>query len=50
MKKTNRHLRTTKSFRFSPTLAHSLYATARMLNMTESEFVRKVLIEALDRF
>jgi hypothetical protein len=50
MKKINRHLRTTKSFRFSPTLAQSVYATARMLNMTESEFVRKVLMEALDRF
>ena len=50
MKKTNRHLRTTKSFRFSPTLAPSVCATARMLNMTESEFVRKILMEALDRF
>jgi hypothetical protein len=49
MKRQNKHLRTTKSFRFSPTQAHSIYAIARSLSLTESEFVRMALLEAIDR-
>jgi hypothetical protein len=49
MKKTSKHLRTTKTFRFSPTQAHSIFATARYLNLTELEFVRMALLEAIDR-
>ena len=32
-----------------PTLAHSLYITARSLNLNESEFVRMALKEVIDR-
>jgi hypothetical protein len=49
MKKSNKHLRTTKTFRCSPTLAHSVFATARNLNLNESEFVRMVLLDAIAR-
>ena len=49
MRKTTKHLRTTKSFRFPPSLAHSLHATARQLNLSESEFVRMALMEVIDR-
>jgi len=38
-----------RAYRFSPTLAHSVYATARSLNMSESEFVRVVLLDAVDK-
>ena len=38
-----------RAYRFNPTLAHSVYATARSLNMNESEFVRFVLIEPIEK-
>ena len=38
-----------RAYRLSPTLAHSLHATARGLNLSESEFVRIVLLDAVDR-
>ena len=38
-----------RAYRFSPTLAHSVYATARRLNMSESEFVRVVLMDAIEK-
>ena len=49
MRKTTKHLRTTKSFRFTPSLAHSLHATARQLNLSDSEFVRMAMMEVIDR-
>lgn len=49
MKRKNKHLRATKTFRCSPTQAHSICATARYLNLSESEFVRMALLEAIDR-
>ena len=53
MRKTTKQLRTNKSFRFSPSPspseAHSLYAKARQLNLSESEFVRMALMEVIDR-
>ena len=45
----NKNLIKMKAYRFTPTLAHSVYATARSLNMSESEFVRVVLLDAVDR-
>jgi DNA-directed RNA polymerase subunit K/omega len=36
-----------RAYRFTPTLAHIIYARARNLNMNESEFVRKVLMDAI---
>ena len=38
-----------RAYRFSPTLAHSVYARAKNLNMSESEFVRIVLMDAIER-
>jgi len=48
-KQHNQHLKTMRSYRFSPTFAHSVYTTARSLNLSESEFVRMVLTDAMDR-
>ena len=45
----SKHLIAMRAYRFDPTLAHSVYATARSLNMSESEFVRVVLLDAVDR-
>ena len=45
----NKHLTTMRSYRFSPLMAHSLYATARSRELTESEFVRMILMDALER-
>ncbi len=45
----SKHLIAMRAYRFDPTLAHSVYATARSLNMSESEFVRIVLIDAVDK-
>ena len=49
MRKTTKHLRTIKSFRFTPSFAHSIYATARQLNLSESEFVRMAMMEAIEK-
>ncbi|MCX7107029.1 MAG: hypothetical protein NTV66_05565 [Methylococcales bacterium] len=49
MKRQSKYLRTTKSFRFPPSLAHTIDATARSLNLTTSEFVRMALMEVIDR-
>ena len=49
MRKTTKHLRTIKSFRFTPSFAHSIYATARQLNLSDSEFVRMAMMEVIDR-
>ncbi len=48
-KQNNKHLTAMRAYRFNPTLAHSVYATARSLNMNESEFVRMALMEVIDR-
>lgn len=45
----NKHLNTMRSYRLPPTLAHSLYVTARSRNLSESEFVRMVLLDAIER-
>jgi hypothetical protein len=45
----NKNLMAMRAYRFNPTLAHSVYATARSLNMSESEFVRVVLLDAVDK-
>ena len=49
MRTTTKHLRTIKSFRFTPSFAHSIYATARQLNLSESEFVRMALMEVIEK-
>jgi hypothetical protein len=38
-----------RAYRLPPTLAHSLYITARSLNLNESEFVKMALKEVIDR-
>lgn len=38
-----------RSYRVSHELAHRLYATARSRNLSESEFVRMILIEVMNR-
>ena len=48
-KQDNKHLKTMRSYRFSPTFARSVYTTARSLNLSESAFVRMVLMDAMDR-
>ena len=47
--KNSKQLTAMRAYRFNPTLAHSVYATARSLNMSESEFVRIILLDAVDR-
>ena len=47
--KNNKQLTAMRAYRFTPTLAHIIYARARSLNMNESEFVRRVLMDAIDR-
>ena len=49
MKRQSKYLRTTKSFRFPASLAHSIDGTARSLNLTTSQFVRMALMEVIDR-
>jgi hypothetical protein len=49
MKRQSRYLRTIKSYRFTPTFAHNLTATANGLNISESEFVRMALTEVIGR-
>ena len=48
-RKNNKHLTAMRAYRLSPTLAHSLHATARGLNLSESEFIRLALMEAINR-
>ena len=48
-RKNNQQLTAMRAYRFTPTLAHIIYARARSLNMNESEFVRRVLMDAIDR-
>ena len=48
-RKNNNHLTAMRAYRLSPTLTHSLYITARSLNLSESEFVRMALMEVIDR-
>jgi hypothetical protein len=38
-----------RSYRLTSGLAYSVYTTARSRNLSESEFVRMILIEAMDR-
>ena len=47
--KNNKQLTAMRAYRFTPTLAHIIYARARSLNMNESEFVRRVLMDAIDQ-
>ena len=47
--KNSKQLTAMRAYRFNPTLAHSVYTTARSLNMSESEFVRIVLLDAVQR-
>ncbi|MCX7085832.1 MAG: hypothetical protein NTY69_09885 [Methylococcales bacterium] len=47
--KNSKKLTAMRAYRFSPGLAHSVYATARSLNLSESEFVRVVLLDAVGR-
>ena len=47
--KNSKQLTAMRAYRFNPTLAHSVYATARSLNMSESEFVRIVLLDAIEK-
>jgi len=49
MKRQNKHLRTSRTYRFSPSLAHSISRTAQSLNLSESEFVRMALADTIDR-
>ena len=42
-RKNNNHLTAMRAYRLSPTLAPSLYITARSLDLNESEFVRMAL-------
>lgn len=44
-----KHYTIMRSYRISADLAHSLYATARSRNLSESEFVRMILMDAIDR-
>ena len=48
-RKNNKHLTAMRAYRLSPTLAHSLHATARSLDLSESEFIRLALMEAINR-
>ena len=48
MRKTS-NLVTHRSYRFSPMLAFQVNKMARQYDLTESEFVRKVLMELIDR-
>ena len=45
--KNNKQLTAMRAYRFTPTLAHIIYARARSLNINESEFVRRVLMDAI---
>jgi len=38
-----------RSYRMSHSLAHSLYALARSRNLSESEFVRMILMDTMDK-
>jgi len=44
-----KHLNTMRSYRLPPTLAHSLTVTARRYHLSESEFVRMLLLDGLER-
>jgi len=46
----SKHLNTMRSYRLPPCLAHSLYATARSRNLSESELVRMIQMEAMDSY
>ena len=46
-RKNNQQLTAMRVYRFTPTLAH-IIARARSLNMNESEFVRRVLMDAIE--
>lgn len=48
MRKTN-NLVTHRSYRFSPMLAFQVHMMAKQYDLTESEFVRKVLLDLIDR-
>ena len=48
-RKNNQQLTAMRAYRFTPTLAHIIYSRARSLNINESEFVRRVLMDAIDR-
>ena len=42
-------LKSTKTVRLTYSQAHSLEATARSLGISESEFMRKVIMDAIER-
>jgi hypothetical protein len=48
-RKNNKQLTAMRAYRFTPTLAHIIYARARSLNINESEFVRRVLMDAVEK-
>ena len=43
------NLRTHRSYRFPATMAHTLSVESRVRDMTESEFVRKIIESFLER-
>jgi hypothetical protein len=45
----SKQLNTMRAYRLPPILAHSLYTAARRYNLSESEFVRMLLQDGLDR-
>ena len=49
MQRKTKNLITTKSYRMPPRLVFSVSRTAKSLDLTESEFVRQVLLEAVDK-
>ena len=46
MKQQNQHLRTSKTYRLPPVLAHKIADMAKNKAISESEWVRQVLFEA----
>jgi len=44
-----KHLNAMRSYRLPPTLAHSLAMAARRYHLSESEFVRMLLLDGLER-
>lgn len=50
MKRQNQHLRTSKTYRLPPVLAHKIADIAKTNAITESEWVRQVLANATQHF
>jgi|GEM_PF-1367164 len=47
--RTTQLLNTMRSYRLTPTLAHEIDMTARRYHLSESEFVRMLLLDGLSR-